>query len=239
MDADLQDDINVIEEMVDQYNLGVDIVYGVRKKRERDTPFKRLTAQTFYRLMAFMGAETVHDHADFRLMSRRAIEGLKQFREVNLFLRGMVPMIGYRSTIVYYDRGERLAGESKYPLKRMVALALDAITSFSVVPLRCIVLIGFGVFVLALGLASWALWIRLFTDRAVPGWTSIALPMFFLGGVQILCIGIMGEYLGKIYIETKGRPRYIVETTVGSGPTYGIGARPAAVRPVESSSPPA
>ena len=215
MDADLQDDINVIEEMVDRHHQGVDIVYGVRKRRASDTRVKRLSAQVFYRMMAFMGAETIHDHADFRLMSRRAIDALKQFREVNLFLRGIVPLIGYRSAVAYYDRGERFAGESKYPLRKMVAFAVDGITSFSIVPLRCITLIGFVFFLTALALSGWALWIRLFTDRAVPGWTSIAVPTFFLGGVQILCIGVIGEYLGKIYVETKGRPRYIIETIVG------------------------
>lgn len=217
VDADLQDDINVIEQMIDHYRNGTEIVYGVRKLRESDTFFKCFTARVFYRLMALMGAETVYDHADFRLMSRRATEALKQFREVNLFLRGMVPLIGYKSAIVRYDRTERFAGESKYPLQRMIGLALDAITSFSVVPLRFIAAIGVVVFLMATLMSIWALWIRFFTDRAIPGWTSIVLPLFILGGIQILCLGIIGEYLGKIYTEVKARPRYIIERVLEPG----------------------
>jgi glycosyltransferase involved in cell wall biosynthesis len=215
VDADLQDDINIIEKMIEYYLNGTDIVYGVRKNRESDTFFKRFTARAFYRLMAFMGAETVHDHADFRLMSRRAIEALKQFSEINLFLRNVVPLIGYKSSIVSYDRTERFVGKSKYPLRKMVSLALDAITSFSVVPLRLIALTGFAVFLMAILMSIWALWIKFCTDRAVPGWTSVALPLFLLGGIQILCLGIMGEYLGKIYAETKARPRYFIEKVIG------------------------
>lgn len=214
IDADLQDDISVIEEMVDEFAKGVDVVYGVRKKREQDTAFKRITAETFYKLMRRMGTETVNNHADFRLLSRRAIEALKGYREVNLFVRGIVPLIGYRSRIVYYDRTERFAGESKYPLKRMIEFALDAVTSFSVVPLRMITATGFVVFVMTMGLSVWSLWVALGTDKAVPGWASTLIPLLFVGGVQILCLGIIGEYLGKIYTETKRRPRYLIEKMV-------------------------
>lgn len=211
IDADLQDDINAIEEMVDRYLSGVEVVYGVRKRRETDTAFKRLTAEGFYKAIRVLGAESVYNHADYRLMSRRAIEELKQYREVNLYLRGIVPLIGFRSEIVYYDRANRFAGESKYPLGKMIALALDAITSFSIVPLRMITFTGFAIFLGSLGVTLWALWVRLFTDEAVPGWTSIVLPMYFLGGIQIFCIGMLGEYLGKTYAEVKARPRYVIE----------------------------
>jgi len=211
IDADLQDDINVIADMVDQYHRGTDIVYGVRKKRENDSFFKRVTAQTFYKVISLLGAESVYNHADYRLMSRRAIESLKQYRESNLYIRGIVPLIGYKSSIIHYDRSERFAGESKYPLKRMIGLALDAVTSFSVVPLRLITLIGFSVFLGTMLISAWIIWIRLFTDRAVPGWASTVLPLYLIGGIQILCIGVLGEYLGKVYQETKARPRYIIE----------------------------
>ena len=213
IDADLQDDIDVIEQMVDEHRRGMDIVYGVRKKRDSDTFFKRFTAETFYRLIRQLGAESIHNHADYRLMSRRAIEGLRRFDEVNLFLRGIVPLIGYPSSIVYYDRRERFAGESKYPLKRMIGLALDAVTSFSVVPLRIITLTGFIVFAGTMLMSAWILWIKIFTDQAVPGWASTVLPLYFIGGIQILCIGVLGEYLGKVYSEVKARPRFIVEKT--------------------------
>lgn len=211
IDADLQDDIDVIEEMVDRYQDGCDVVYGVRKRRKTDSFFKRFTAETFYRVIALLGANTVFNHADYRLMSRRAIEALKDFREVNLFLRGIVPLIGFQSAIVYYDRAERFAGESKYPLRKMIALALDAVTSFSVFPLRLITLLGFLVFAFTAVMSGYVLWIRLFSDIAVPGWASTLLPVYFLGGVQILCLGVIGEYLGKLYRETKDRPRYIIE----------------------------
>lgn len=216
VDADLQDDITVIEEMLAHHRRGVDVVYGVRQKRDTDTSFKRVTAQAFYRLMATLGVESVPNHADFRLLSRRALEALRDFTEVNLFLRGIVPLIGFRSSIVYYDRAKRFAGVSKYPFKRMVALALDAVTSFSVVPLRLITFIGFSVFVAALGMAVWSVYVRLFTTAAVPGWTSTVLPMYFLGGVQLLCIGVIGEYLGKVYKEVKRRPRYMIESVVNA-----------------------
>lgn len=214
IDADLQDDISVIEEMISEYNDGVDVVYGVRKKRETDTAFKRITAELFYKLINMLGAESILNHADYRLMSRRALEALQQFKEVNLFLRGIVPLIGFRSSIVYYDRGERLAGESKYPLKRMIALALDAVTSFSIVPLRIITFIGFSVFLLTILLTIWVLYVRFFTARAIPGWASTVLPIYFISGIQILCLGVIGEYVGKAYSEIKARPRFVIEKIV-------------------------
>jgi len=214
VDSDLQDDIGIIPNMLSHYKHGMDVVYGVRKDRSSDSMFKRYTAQWFYRFMSTLGAESVYNHADFRLMSRRAIEALKQFREVNLFLRGLVPLIGYKSAIVQYDRSERFAGESKYPLRKMLGLALDAVTSFSVVPLRLITITGFVVFGLSTVMVFWSLWVRIFTTSAVPGWTSTILPIYFLGGLQILCVGIIGEYLGKLYQEAKARPRYIIEKLV-------------------------
>lgn len=216
VDADLQDDVNAIETMVDRFNAGVDIVYGVRKRRETDAVFKRFTAEMFYKLLATFGAESIYNHADYRLMSRRAIECLKQYNEVNLYLRGIVPLIGFKSEIVYYDRSERFAGESKYPLKKMLALALDGITSFSVVPLRMITLMGFVIFLGSMAVTLWVLWAKFFSNQVVPGWTSIVLPMYFLGGIQLFCIGMIGEYLGKTYSEVKSRPRFFVEETVGA-----------------------
>jgi glycosyltransferase involved in cell wall biosynthesis len=214
IDADLQDDVDVIAEMLAEYARGMDVVYGVRKERSTDRVFKRYTAHAFYRLMRMLGAESVDNHADFRLMSRRAVEALKQFREVNLFLRGLVPLVGFPSAIVTYVRSERFAGVSKYPLRDMVGLALNAVTSFSVVPLRLITLTGFILFALSAVMVVWSLWVRLLTNHAVPGWTSTILPIYLLGGVQILCIGVIGEYLGKVYQETKARPRYIIEKMI-------------------------
>ena len=214
VDADLQDDIRAISDMLTQYELGADVVYGVRKNRYHDSFLKRFSAQGFYHLMSALGAESIYNHADFRLMSRRAIEALKEFREVNLFLRGMVPLVGFKSAIVYYDRLERYAGISKYPLKKMLGLAIDAVTSFSVVPLRIITITGFSVFILSTMIVGWSFWARFFTDRVVPGWTSTILPIYFLGGLQILCVGIIGEYLGKLYQEAKARPRYIIEKLI-------------------------
>jgi glycosyltransferase involved in cell wall biosynthesis len=235
IDADLQDDINAIEEMVDRFLSGAEIVYGVRKRRTSDTVLKRFTAERFYKLLSALGAESIYNHADYRLTSRRVIDCLKQFAEVNLYLRGIVPLLGFRSEIVYYERSARLVGESKYPLQKMIALGLDAITSFSVVPLRLITFTGFVIFLASMAVTLWALWVRLFTNDAVPGWTSIVLPMYFLGGIQIFCIGMLGEYLGKTYAEVKSRPRFFIESIV-SGPTKG----PEAVdsrRAVEASRP--
>lgn len=214
VDADLQDDVNAIEKMVDYFKGGVDVVYGVRQQRKTDTLFKRISAQAFYRLMSALGAETVYNHADYRLLSRRAIDALKQYPEVNLYLRGIIPLIGFRSAVVHYDRISRFAGESKYPLRRMIGLALDAITSFSVVPLRLITFVGFVVFLCSMAVTAWVIWVRIFTDQAMPGWASTVLPMYFLGGLQIFCIGIVGEYLGKTYTEMKSRPRFFIERTV-------------------------
>jgi glycosyltransferase involved in cell wall biosynthesis len=211
IDADLQDDINAIEEMVDRYLEGCDVVYGVRKRRKTDTFLKRFTAESFYKLIALLGAQTVFNHADYRLLSRRAIEALKDYREVNLFLRGIIPLIGYRSAVVHYDRDARFAGESKYSVRKMIGLALDAVTSFSVVPLRFISFLGFVVFLLSAVMSGYVLWIRFFTNIAVPGWASTLLPVYFLGGVQILCLGVIGEYLGKLYSESKARPRFLIE----------------------------
>jgi glycosyltransferase involved in cell wall biosynthesis len=211
LDADLQDDIRAIPKMIDEYDRGCDIVYGVRSDRSNDGRFKRATARCFYGLMRWLGAESVSNHADFRLMSRRAIEALKLFGEVNLFLRGIVPLVGFRSAIVTYERQARFAGTTKYPFAKMLALALEAITSFSVVPLRLITLIGFFVFSFSAMMVAWTLWVRFFTNEAVPGWTSTTLPIYLLGGLQILCLGVIGEYLGKLYQEAKRRPRYIIE----------------------------
>ncbi len=215
IDADLQDDIEKIDAMIDHYLQGSDIVYGVRRQREHDTAFKRGTARIFYRLLTALGANTIPEHADFRLLSRRAIEALKEYREINLFLRGIVPLVGFRSSIVYFERHKRFAGQSKYPLKKMIDFALDAITSFSVVPLRLISVTGLILFLLALAMSAWAIWVVLGTDRAVPGWASTLLPTLFFGGVQILCLGVIGEYIGKVYVEVKSRPRYIIEKVYG------------------------
>jgi glycosyltransferase involved in cell wall biosynthesis len=215
VDADLQDDIGAIGEMVDRFLAGAEIVYGVRRTRDIDSPFKRMTAALFYRLVEALGAESIYNHADYRLMSRRAVEHLKEYREVNLYLRGIIPLLGFRSEIVHYDRAPRFAGQSKYPLRKMIGLALEAITSFSVVPLRIITFIGFAVFVVTMLVSFWALWVRFFSDNAVPGWASVVLPMYFLGGIQIFCVGMLGEYLGKMYAEVKARPRFMVERTVG------------------------
>ena len=213
LDADLQDDISVIGKMVEKYRQGNEVVIGVRNKRPSDTPFKRFSAYGFYKLMNLFGVEVVHNHADFRLTSRRVNEELKKFPEVNLFLRGVFPLIGFNTAIVYYERAERLAGKTKYPLKRMISLALDGITSFSTAPLRFITFVGFLVFLICLFLMGYALWAYL-AGRTIAGWFSTVLPFYFLGGVQILCIGILGEYLGKIYKEVKRRPRYIVDERI-------------------------
>ncbi len=210
LDADLQDDIEVLDEFMDKYLDGCDVVYGVRKKRETDTFFKRTTAQGFYKVMKAMGVDVVYNHADYRLMSRRALEGLAEYKEVNLFLRGIVPLIGYRSDYVYYDRHERFAGESKYPLKKMLAFAMDGITSFSVKPLKLISNLGILVSVLSVIGLLYALIAKL-CGVAVQGWTAIVASIWLLGGLQMLCLGVVGTYIGKIYSEVKARPRYVVE----------------------------
>lgn len=211
IDADLQDDVAVIEEMIDKFHAGNDIVYGVRKDRSSDTFFKRFTAQSFYKLMAMMGVKTVYNHADFRLMSRRAVEQFSKYRETNLFLRGMMPLIGYQTDCVYYERKERVAGESKYPLKKMLALAFNGISSFSVKPISLITTLGIVIIVLSILAAVYAL-CSYFTGHVTAGWTSLILSIWFLGGVQLVSIGLIGQYIGKIYIEVKQRPRYNIET---------------------------
>ena len=214
IDADLQDDISTIEKMIDKYYEGYEIVYGVRENRGTDTWFKRTTAQSFYKLMRLMGVEIIYNHADFRLLSRLAIEHLKQFNERNIFLRGVIPNIGYKTAIVKYNRHKRLAGESKYPLRKMLSFALNGITSFSTTPLRIITMLGFLIFFGSLLISGWIFSVKVFTDAAVPGWASTVLPIYFIGGIQILSIGVIGEYLGKIYLETKNRPRYNIEEII-------------------------
>ena len=214
LDADLQDDLDAIPRMLEQHRLGADIVLGVRARRDSDSWFKRSSARGYYALLRKLGVDVVPDHADFRLMSRRALDALRDFREVNLFLRGIVPLLGFRTALVHYDRAPRAAGESKYPLRRMLALALEGVFSFSTVPLRWIAWLGIAVSAGSLGFALWAVWLRLFTDKALPGWASTVVPMTFLGGVQLLALGVIGGYLSRIYAETKQRPRFIVEKSV-------------------------
>lgn len=211
IDADLQDDVDVIEQMVDKYKEGFDIVYGVRSSRETDTLFKRGTALAFYQLMKKLGVNSVYNHADYRLMSRRAVDQLACFKERNLFLRGIVPLIGYNTTSVYYKRTDRFAGESKYPIWKMVNFAIDGITSFSIKPVRMIAAIGFFLFLLSI-LASVYVLYAIINHNAVAGWASIMLSVWFLGSIILISIGVVGEYIGKIYIEVKERPRYNIET---------------------------
>ena len=209
LDADLQDDIEAIDQMVDEYLNGYDIVYGVRKERTTDTKFKKWTAESFYKLMEKMGVEIVYNHADYRLMSQRAVEELSGYNEVNTFLRGIIPTIGLKNTKVYYDRKERFAGESKYPLKKMLEFAFEGITSFSTKPIRIISYIGVGLIFLSMILMGYSL-VRYFQGNIVTGWTSLILSIWLIGGVLMLSLGIIGEYIGKIYLEVKQRPRYIV-----------------------------
>jgi glycosyltransferase involved in cell wall biosynthesis len=233
VDADLQDDISVIPEMIERYRTGHEIVFGVRRGRSTDTVFKRNSALLYYGLLRKLGVGIIPNHADYRLMGRKAIAALQEYTEVNLFLRGIVPLIGFRSICVYYDRKERLAGESKYDLPKMFRLALDGITSFSAVPLRFVAVMGLVVFLISLGMGGWVLWIRLFTSHAVPGWASSVIPIYFLGGIQLLCLGIIGEYLAKGYVETKRRPRYLIAETASNPTTAGLGSVDATL-PVES-----
>ncbi|MBD5463996.1 MAG: glycosyltransferase family 2 protein [Lachnospiraceae bacterium] len=210
MDADLQDDIDAIDEMVDKYLDGTDIVYGVRSSRQKDTFFKKATAEGFYKLMNGMGANTVFNHADYRLMSRRALEGLAQYGEVNLFLRGIVPMIGYSTDVVYYERGERFAGESKYPLGKMLSFAVEGVTSLSTKPIRMITGLGFFIFLISIGMLIYSL-VRHFMGATIVGWTTLMVSVWAIGGLILLSLGVVGEYIGKIYLETKARPRFIIE----------------------------
>ena len=210
LDADLQDDVNVIDKFIDRFIDGCDVVYGVRSDRKTDTVFKRTTAQGFYKVMKLLGVDIVYNHADYRLMSKRALEALVEFEEVNLFLRGIVPLIGYRSDVVLYERSERFAGESKYPLKKMLSFAFEGITSFSVKPIKLILDIGIIMFTTSLLFLIYfiALWCL---GKTVEGWATIVVSIWMLGGIQLLCLGIIGEYIGKIYIETKKRPKFIID----------------------------
>ena len=217
MDADLQDDIEAIEKMIDRYHDGLDVVYGVRSDRKKDTGFKRKTAELFYKMMLKMGVDIIYNHADFRLMSKRVLEELEGYKEVNLFLRGIIPLIGFPSGQVLYERGERFAGESKYPLKKMLSFALDGITSFSVKPIRMIMALGVIVFFVSIVILIWSL-IRHFMGHTVLGWSSTMVSIWALGGLQLLAIGIVGEYIGKMYLETKARPRFAIQDILDDEP---------------------
>lgn len=215
LDADLQDDINVIDKFIDKFIEGCDVVYGVRSDRKTDTIFKRTTAQGFYKVMKVLGVDIVYNHADYRLMSKRALESLEQFKEVNLFLRGIVPLIGYKSDVVLYERNERFAGESKYPLKKMLSFAFEGITSFSVKPIRLILTVGIVMFISSLVALLYFLiiWIM---GKTVQGWTTVVASIWMLGGIQLLCLGIIGEYIGKIYMESKARPKFIIDKFINA-----------------------
>jgi len=211
LDADLQDDINAIDEMLDKYQEGADIVYGVRAERKTDTFFKKFTALGFYKFMGLLGADIEYNHADYRLMSKRALDGLAEFKEVNLFLRGLVPMIGYKSDKVYYDRAERFAGKSKYPLKKMIHFALEGITSLSTKPIKMISALGTVLFLVSVFILIYCI-IGEINGRTIPGWTTTVISVWAIGGLIMVSLGVIGEYIGKIYLETKGRPKYIIET---------------------------
>lgn len=214
IDADLQDDLSAMKDMLAAYSSGAEIVYGIRRERSADTAFKRGTAEGYYRLLQTIGVRLVFNHADYRLLSRRVIEALRGYKETNLFLRGLIPQLGFNSATVYYDRQERFAGESKYPFSKMLGLAIEGVTSFSEVPLKLITVLGILISLVSFGLALWALGVRILNPAAVPGWASIVIPLYFLGGIQLLCMGVIGIYLAKVYSEAKGRPRFIVEKTL-------------------------
>jgi polyisoprenyl-phosphate glycosyltransferase len=214
IDADLQDDISAIEKFIDCYHEGYEIVYGVRRERSQDTLFKKYTAIIYYKIIKFLGVNVVYNHADFRLTSNQVLNVLSSFGEFNLFLRGLFPLIGFKSTSVYYDRGKRLAGESKYPLRKMISFALEGITSFSIVPLRMVTICGFIIFLLSISMSVHILYETFIKHNTIPGWASTVLPIYFIGGIQLLGIGLLGEYIGKIYNEVKSRPRYITETEI-------------------------
>lgn len=218
IDADLQDDERCVVTMLEKYRSGMDVVLGVREDRATDSVFKRFSAETYYRVLRGLGVNVTFNHADFRLLSRRAIEILRGYTETNLFLRGIIPLVGLRSCTVPYARRERLAGESKYPLSKMLALAWEGITSFSIAPLRIVAGLGALIALGALAVTGWAFYVRVFGSGFVPGWASTVVPMYFLGGVQILCLGVLGEYVGKIYLETKRRPRYLVDVDTKTSP---------------------
>ena len=211
LDADLQDDIDAIDEMIEKYDAGNDVVYGVRNARDTDTFFKKATAEGYYKVMKHLGADVVFNHADYRLMSRRALEGLASFPETNLFLRGIVPMIGYQSDIVYYARKERFAGESKYPLKKMIAFAWEGVTALSIKPISLITRLGLFIFLVSIGMLIYSL-VRHFMGATITGWTSLAVSIWAIGGLQLFAIGMIGQYIGKVYLETKRRPKFLIET---------------------------
>jgi glycosyltransferase involved in cell wall biosynthesis len=215
IDADLQDDVDVIPEMLERFLAGDEIVYGVRRERQSDTALKRGSALLYYRLLKLLGVDVIYNHADYRLMSRKAVDCLKQFQEVNLFLRGIVPLLGFQTGTVEYDRQERTVGQTKYNLRRMIALAINGITSFSPAPLRMVAALGLIVFLLTIAMTFWVLWIRIFSGQAIPGWASSVIPIYFLGGIQLLSIGVLGEYVSKLYLESKQRPRYFIAETTG------------------------
>ena len=214
MDADLQDDIMVIREFVEKYKEGYEVVYGVREDRSKDSTFKRATAEFFYKFQSFMGIESVSNHADYRLLSQKALNVLAEFKEINLFIRGVVPLIGFRSCSVYYSRGERFAGESKYPLKKMILFALDGIASFSIVPLRIITVIGFIIFLFSLFIIFWVLIEKYLLGTTIQGWSSVIISIYFMGSIQLMSMGIIGEYIGRIFQQSKGRPRYIIDKEI-------------------------
>ena len=216
MDADLQDDINAIDDMIERYHEGNQVVYGVRSARKTDTFFKRFTAEGFYKFMKVMGADVVYNHADFRLMSRRVLQELAEYKEVNLFLRGLVPLIGFQSCEVYYERAERFAGESKYPLKKMLSFAINGITSFSTKPLKLITAMGFIMSVISIIAMIWTVVVK-FAGMSELGWSSTVCSIWFIGGLQLLALGIIGEYIGKIYAEVKQRPRYTIAEFINQG----------------------
>lgn len=211
IDCDLQDDVGVIGEFVKKAKAGAEVIYGVRKSRHKDSVFKKYSALMFYRLMEIMGVKIIYNHADYRLLSARAIKSLLSFSEVNLFLRGIVPLLGFKTDVVEYDRLERFAGESKYPLKKMLSFAWNGITSFSIVPLRFVSVLGITFFIFSLLLIGYVLFVKIFTDNVVQGWASVIIPLCFFSGIQLLGLGVVGEYIGKIYAETKARPRYFIE----------------------------
>jgi glycosyltransferase involved in cell wall biosynthesis len=215
LDADLQDDLSIIPDMIREFRNGNELVYAVRRRRDTDTFFKRFTAEGYYKVLAAMGVEVVFNHADYRLMGRRPLEALRSYGETHLFLRGMIPQLGYRSSVVPFDRAERFAGESKYPLSKMLSLAWRGVTSFSAAPLRAITGLGAFVSVISVALGLWALFVRLFTEVALPGWASTVIPMYLLGGIQLLSLGVIGEYLAKVYEASKQRPRFHVEAITG------------------------
>ena len=214
MDADLQDDILVIKQFVEKYKKGYEVVYGVREDRSKDTTFKRATAEAFYKFQSFMGIESISNHADYRLLSKKALNALAEFKEINLFIRGVIPLIGFRSCSVYYARGERFAGESKYPFKKMLFFALDGIASFSIVPLRIITVIGFFIFLFSFFIILWILCEKFLLGTTIQGWSSVMISIYLMGGIQVMSIGIIGEYVGRVFQQSKERPRYIIDKEV-------------------------